>query len=108
MEEKVLLRHHGANQLSFSRYKIELTDEYQLDWCVIDSATGKNFGPPRIAGFAKGRVRFPNVLDLLPGQDLLLMLRYTPTGTNNPSGKIFMESNDPLNPKVEILVSSQQ
>lgn len=104
-EEKVLIRHHGSNRLAFANYKIQLTNEYQLDWCTVDSKTGKSFGPPRIAGFHKGRVVFPNVLDLLPGQDLLLMLKYSPTGNGEPSGKITMESNDTTNPKIEIDVT---
>jgi len=104
VEAKLLIRHHGTGQLSFSKFKVELSEEYKLDWCAIDSQTGKAFGPPRIAGYHKGRVVFPNMLDLLPGQDLLLMLTYTPTTEAVPNGKISMASNDPARPQLEIVV----
>lgn len=104
VEAKLLIRHHGTGQLSFSRFKIELSEEYKLDWCAIDSQSGKAFGSPRIAGYHKGRVVFPKMLDLLPGQDLLLMLTYTPTTDTVPSGRISMASNDPARPHLEIVV----
>jgi hypothetical protein len=104
VEAKLLIRHHGTGQLKFGKFKVELSEEFKLDWCAIDSQTGKAFGPPRIAGFHNGRVVFPNVLDLLPGQDLLLMLTYTPTTDTVPTGRISMASNDPARPQLEIVV----
>ena len=104
VESKLLVRHHGNGQLSFSRFEIDLSDEYKLDWCTIDSQTGKTFGPPRIAGYHKGRIRFPAMLDLLPGQDLLLLLTYTPTKDRVPHGRLSMKSNDPAKPQLEIFV----
>lgn len=104
VESKLLIRHHGNSQLSFFRFDIDLSDDYKLDWCTINAQTGEAFGPPRIAGYHNGRVLFPNMLDLLPGQDLLLMMTYTPTNGNAPSGRISMESNDSMNPRLDIVV----
>jgi len=104
VESKLLIRHHGSRQLSFFKFDIDLSDDYKLDWCTINSQAGEAFGPPRIAGYHKGRVLFPKMLDLLPGQDLLLIMTYTPTNENAPSGRISMESNDSTNPRLEIVV----
>jgi len=38
---------------------------------------------------------FPNMLDLMPGEALLLLITYTPTMDGTPNGRISMESNDP-------------
>lgn len=104
VEAKLLIRHHGSSQLSFFKFDIDLSDDYKLDWCTINSQTGEAFGPPRIAGYHKGRVLFPNMLDLLPGQDLLLMMTYAPTNQDAPNGRISMESNDSTNPRLDIVV----
>lgn len=104
VESKLLIRHHGSNRLSFFKFDIELSEDYKLDWCTINSQTGEAFGPPRIAGYHKGRVLFPKMLDLLPGQDLLLMMAYSPTSDNASGGRISMESNDSTKPRLDIVV----
>ena len=104
VQAKVLVRHHGNGQLSFFRFEIDLSDEYKLDWCSIDSRTGEASGAPKIAGYHNGRILFPKMLDLLPGQDLLLMLTYTPTSDRAPGGRIAMASNDPARPRLVIII----
>lgn len=104
VEGKLLIRHHGNSQLSFFKFDIDLSHDYTLDWCKVNTQTGELVGPPRIAGYFKGREGFPKMLDLLPGQDLLLMLKYTSTDGSEPQGRIAMDSNDPANPHLEIFV----
>lgn len=102
VESNILIRHHGSRPLSFFRFEIDLSDEYQLNWCKVDSKTGNVSGAPKIAGYQNGRILFPNMLDLVPGVDLLLILTYAPTTEHGPSGRISMASNDPATPRLEI------
>jgi hypothetical protein len=92
--ETVVLNHLGFDWQQFSRFDIALTDESQLDWHKIDAASGETIGPPKIAGFYRGRKVFPTVLELSPGEAVVLQLNYTPQGSDPPSGTIAFTSTD--------------
>lgn len=94
--EMIVLHHFGLDWQQLTSFDFDLTDEYRLDWYKINAVTGETVGPPRIAGFHRGREVIPAVLDLLPGEGVVFILTYAPRNNFSPAGSISFHSTDHL------------
>ena len=106
-ESTLIIKNTGTELLKLGRFDYEIPEGYQLEWCAIDSASGKVMGPPLIAGFVKGRESFPAVVDIRSGMAIRLMLNWQSADKEPQDGQLVWQTNAPGTPVLTIPIKVQ-